>query len=115
MRKDREYILFLQDMVQAIDKIFRYTEGYDFSRLLHDEKTLDAVIRNFEIIGEAANSIPTEIKQKYPDVPWKQMYGLRNYISHEYFGLDLSILWEIIQTNLPVNKEQIKHIIAAEA
>lgn len=99
-------------MVNSINKIFKYTEGYSFSTLLSDEKTLDAVVRNFEIIGEAANNVPIHIKEKYPEVPWQQMYGLRNYASHEYFGLDLSILWEIINRNLPKDKENLEKIIA---
>lgn len=68
------------------------------------------MIRNFEVIGEAAKNIPEEIKRKYPEVPWEEMYRLRNKVSHECFGIDLSILWDIAKNHLPRNKEQIEQI-----
>ncbi len=111
MKEEREYILFLEDMVVSIDRIFNYTQGLNYNTFIDDQKTIDAVTRNFEIIGEAANSVPIEIKQKYINVPWQQMYGLRNYASHEYFGISLITLWEIIQHNLSKNKTDIQVII----
>jgi len=75
---------------------------------------VDAVVRNLEIIGEASNKIPEDIKNKYPQIPWDKMYGLRNRISHEYFGLDYEIIWEIISKQLPDNKEQLKQILRIE-
>ena len=111
MKNEREYILYLEDMLTSIDRILDYVKDYDYSRFLADQKTIDAVTRNFEIIGEAANSVSKEIKGDYPEVPWQAMYGLRNYASHEYFGLDLSTSWEIAKNNLPENKKQIEKII----
>ena len=92
MKEERKYILFLEDMVISIDRIFNYTEVLNYAMFVDDQKTIDAVIRNFEIIGEAANNLVDFIKQKYNNVPWQQMYGLRNYASHEYFGASLTTL-----------------------
>ncbi|MFL5753308.1 MAG: DUF86 domain-containing protein [Bacteroidia bacterium] len=103
--------MYLEDMITSMNRILDYLNGYDYNGFLNDQKTIDAVTRNFEIIGEAANSIPQQVKINYPEVPWQAMYGLRNYASHEYFGLDLSTLWEIAQNSLPENKRQIERII----
>ena len=100
-------------MVVSINRILNYTNGYTYNMFVDDQKTIDAVTRNFEIIGEAANSLPDEVKEKYPNVPWKQMYGLRNYASHEYFGISLITLWEIVENNLEGNKKDIENIISS--
>ena len=75
---------------------------------------VDAIIRNFEIIGEASKNVPAEIKNKYPEIPWKKMYGLRNLIAHEYFGIDYEMIWEISKNNLPQNSIDIRNIIEKE-
>lgn len=108
--KDRAYQMYLDDIITAMDHIFEYTQGYDFVSFKRDYKTVDAVIRNFEIIGEAAKNVPAEIREQYSDVPWNEMYSLRNRISHAYFGIDYEIIWDIIVNYLPFNKEQIVKI-----
>lgn len=95
-------------------RIAEYIEGYDFEQFKSDHKTVDAVIRNFEIIGEASKNLNEEIKEKYPDVPWKEMYYLRNKVSHEYFGVDYEIIWDVATNYLPENKIQIDQIIDQE-
>jgi uncharacterized protein with HEPN domain len=75
---------------------------------------VDAVVRNFEIIGETSKNIPIAIKKKYPEIPWKKMYGLRNLISHEYFGIDHEMLWEIASVNLPQNIQDLAKIIEVQ-
>lgn len=97
-----------------MSRIAEYIEGYSFDQFKKDYKTVDAVIRNFEIIGEAANKVPQHIKDKYLDVPWSEMYLLRNKVSHEYFGIDYEIIWDVITNHLPSNKYQIQHIIDSE-
>lgn len=97
-----------------MDKILSFTNGMNFEDFLHDEKTKDAVIRNFEIIGEAANKIPENIKSKYNQVPWMEMYGLRNIVSHEYFGIDFELIWKIILDQLPENKNDVEQILILE-
>ena len=113
MKGKRSYKMYFNDIVTAIARILEYTESYCLEDFKRDYKTVDAVVRNFEIIGEAANNIPDEIKEQYPDVPWYEMYSLRNRISHEYFGIDYEIIWDIIVNHLPENKSQIE-IIAKE-
>ena len=102
--------MYFDDILMAIDRIFEYTQNYDFIRFKRDYKTVDAVIRNFEIIGEAAKNISDDIKEKYSEVPWYEMYSLRNRISHAYFGIDYEIIWDIIVNYLPENKQQIQKI-----
>ena len=110
MKGERTCKMYFDDILIAIDRIFEYTQGYDFETFKRDYKTVDAVIRNFEIIGEAAKNIPVEIKEQYPNVPWNEMYSLRNRISHAYFGIDYVIIWDIITNYLPQNKSEIEII-----
>jgi len=97
----RTWLARIDDILEAIDKIERYTHGLDFAAWQNDEKTVDAVIRNFEVIGEASSHLPIEIQEQYEDVPWGMMKGIRNILSHEYFGVDLEILWKTVKEDLP--------------
>jgi uncharacterized protein with HEPN domain len=112
--EDREYIFYLEDILLSIQRIEEYISGMDYQQFTRDYKTSDAVIRNFQIIGEAVKNLPKEIKAKYPNLPWEEMYGLRNRISHEYFGIDFEIIWDISTTYLPENKKEIEQIIEME-
>lgn len=96
----RDTFLLLDDMLQSAQKIQRYTEGMDYESFISDEKTLDAVVRNFEIIGEAANRIDPDFRDQNPEIEWNRIRGFRNRIIHEYFGIDYEIVWEIIQEYL---------------
>jgi uncharacterized protein with HEPN domain len=107
----REAPLLLQDINESIKKIKSYTIGMSFEMFQNDDKTIDAVIRNFEIIGEAANRIPDEIKEKFNNLNWHRIRGFRNRIVHDYMGVDLEIIWEIIEKNLDELKVQIEEII----
>lgn len=107
-------MMFLVDIQTAMIRISEYIRGYDFEHFKRDYKTVDAVIRNFGIIGEASKNIDEKIKEKYPDLPWKEMYYLRNRVSHEYFGVDYEIIWDIAVNHLPENKVQIDQIIDKE-
>lgn len=98
---DRETLLLLEDMRDAAQKILSYTEGMDFDVFINDDKTIDAVVRNFEIIGEAANRVPGEFKSGHPEIEWRRMTGLRNRIIHEYFGINYEIVWKIKEENIP--------------
>ena len=89
------------DIVDSIEKILSYTAGMSFEQFRKDSKTIDAVIRNFTIIGEAARHIPDEIVQSHSEIPWREMADLRNIIVHEYSGVNEKIIWETIQTDLP--------------
>ncbi len=110
----REFMLYLEDMLQSIERIEEYLSGIDFKKFKQTDMIVDAVIRNFEIIGEASKNIPNEIKNKYPEIPWKKMYGLRNLIAHQYFGIDYEMIWEIANNNLPQNHIDLIEIIKQE-
>lgn len=107
----REPHLYLQDILTSIEKISDYTRGLTEERLDKDCKTIDAVVRNFEIIGEAAKNMPEDVVDKYPDVPWGKMVSMRNKVVHEYFGVDVDILWKTVNEDLPPLKEQIVEIL----
>ncbi len=101
----RDLLLLLEDMLEAVNKIIKYTSGLSYEQFTHDEKTIDATVRNFEIIGEAANRIPEDYKLQHPEIEWRQIVGLRNRIIHEYFGIDYEILWDIKEEFLPALAE----------
>lgn len=107
----REPKLLLEDIIESAEKIFRYTQGLTYNDFLKNDEKIDAVIRNFEIIGEAANQLPDEIWDRFPEVDWFRMRGLRNKIVHAYFGVNLEIVWSIIQNHLPQLKYQIENIL----
>lgn len=111
---ERDNILYLEDIASAMDRIQEYISGLDFIQFKRDYKTVDAVIRNFEVIGEASKNLSKDIRDKYQNVPWEAMYRLRNRISHEYFGIDYEIIWDIISRQLPYNLRDIKIILAIE-
>lgn len=94
----RDKMLLLEDMLQAATKIKRYTDNLDFDSFVEDDKTVDAVIRNFEIIGEAASRIDPDFRIKNPEIEWTRIRGFRNRIVHDYFGIDYEIVWTIIET-----------------
>ena len=103
--------MYLYDLLVGMTRIAEYIEGFTFDQFKKDYKTVDAVIRNFEIIGEAARNLPDHIKEKHADVPWDEMYLLRNKVTHEYFGVDYEIIWDVCVNHLPENRMQIQLII----
>ncbi len=112
MKKERDIRLYLDDILEAIGKIEKYTEGLDFEQFGKDEKTGDAVIRNFSVIGEAVKQIPPSIRKKYPDIPWKIIAGMRDKLVHEYFGIRYDVVWETIELRLPSLRVAIKKTLA---
>ncbi len=93
--------LLIEDILAAIGKVEHYTHGLSKLEFLSDDKTVDAVVRNLEIIGEAASRLPTEFKEATSQIPWVEIVGLRHRIVHEYFGVDDEIVWHIVQNDLP--------------
>ena len=109
--KTKNHRLYLEDILEAVEKIQRYIKGLAYDTFVKNDMAVDAVIRNLEIIGEAAKNLPEDVKGRYPDIPWKRMIGLRNIAVHEYFGVDLSIIWEVITKNLPETKAKIVEVL----
>jgi len=102
--KNRTHKLFIEDMLEAMTKIERYIKAMDYNAFSQNTLVIDAVVRNLEVIGEAATNIPENIRDSYLNIPWRRMVGLRNIVIHEYFGIDLKIIWEIVSRNLPETK-----------
>jgi uncharacterized protein with HEPN domain len=103
--------LLLEDIQESAVKILEYTKDLTFAEFSIDNKTIDAVIRNFEIIGEASNLLPDEIKDKYPEIDWHRIRGFRNRVVHDYFGVDLQIVWKITFDQIPGLISEIVKII----
>lgn len=111
MRKQK---LYFEDIINAMDKIEKYIKNLDKDSFTDNEMVVDAVLRNLEIIGEAAGNISDDIKNKYSNIPWRRMIGLRNIVIHDYFGVDLNIIWKIIKVNLPETKPLINKVMDNE-
>lgn len=105
----RDWTFRIQDILNSIEKIGRYIKGMTITEFKKDTLVIDAVVRNFEIIGEACKHIPATIRNKYPDIPWAEMAGIRNILIHEYFGVDVKIVWNTAKKDLPsVEKKLLK-------
>lgn len=113
--KSREFIDYLRDIIDAVDKIEKFTEGIDSEGFYDDDKTAYAVIRALEIIGEATKKVPQNIKQRYPKVPWREMAGIRDKLIHDYFGVNLEVIWRTVQEDLPTLKPRILQILQENA
>ena len=105
----RDYKVYLDDILGAIEKNQDFTRDSDKDSFARDVKTFDAVIRNLEVIGEAAKRIPEDIRSKFTNIPWKEICGLRDVLIHQYFGVESETLWDIVQNELPLLKRQIQN------
>jgi len=110
----RDWKIRIKDILICIDKVSRYIEGMNEDDFLADNRTIDAVLRNIEIVGEAARHIPEEIQNRYPELPLLEMRGMRNVVAHEYFGISLSIIWKTAVNDLPQLKPVLEEILIKE-
>lgn len=108
---NRQPKLLLEDILESAEKIIRYTQSLTYEEFINDGKTIDAVIRNFEIIGEAANRLPEELRNNNEEIDWHKIRGLRNRIVHGYFGINYNIIWSIIEDYLFELISQIKELL----
>ena len=108
---ERSTQLLLEDMQESLQKIFKFTDGLTRDAFMGDELVIDAVLRNFEVIGEAASQLPDEFVNEHPGVEWHKMIGMRNRLIHGYFGVSTAIVWETIRQHLPVLRDQLKDLI----
>ena len=97
----RNWRLRIEDILESIGKISRYTKGMNFDTFAQNEMAIDAVVRNFSIIGEAARHVPEQIQMRCPELPWEDMCAMRNVLVHQYFGADLKTIWETIRHDFP--------------
>ena len=101
---------YLDDILDGVEKIKRYTREMTYEEFVEDPKTVDAVLRNFEVIGEAAKNVPDDIRQEYDDVPWSEMAGMRDKLIHGYATVELQIIWTTIQEEVPALGAQISSV-----
>jgi uncharacterized protein with HEPN domain len=108
----RDSRVYLEDILEATRKIASYTAHLSKAAFLEDENTFDAVVRNLEVIGEAVKKLPEDLRAEHAAVEWKKIAGLRDILIHEYFGLDAEIVWDIVQTKVPVLDREIRAMLA---
>ena len=110
----RPYLDYLEDILDAIEKATEFIQGMTYEQFAQDAKTTFAVIRALEIVGEATKQIPQLVKDSYPEVPWRQMAGMRDKLIHDYFGVNLVVVWKTVIEDLPNLEPLIRHVLAAE-
>lgn len=108
----RDLSLYISDILRAIDLIGDFVAGMNYEVFCKDEKTKSAVVMQLHIIGEAAKHVPDDLRNKYPDVPWKQLAGMRDRLSHGYFEVDYTIVWKVVESNLPELRPAIQAILS---
>jgi len=107
----KEFLDYVEDVVEAMDDAVRFVEGVEYDDFVKDRKTVYAVTRAIEIIGEAVKKIPDTVKNRYPKVPWKRMAGMRDKLIHEYFGVDLRRVWNTVKKDIPNLKPLFEKIL----
>ncbi|MCF7935482.1 MAG: DUF86 domain-containing protein [Synergistales bacterium] len=107
----RDYLLYIDDILEAIQRIRSYVEGMDQSGFSADRKTQDAVVRNLEVIGEAARHVPAPSDGSGTEVEWRKIKAFRNVLAHEYFGVNVEIVWDVVQNKLDLLEEECVHLL----
>jgi uncharacterized protein with HEPN domain len=107
----RDYKLFVKDILDAIDKIEEFIGRMEYGEFIQDDKTSTAVVKKIEIIGEAIKNIPRDVKARYNFIPWRDIVGMRDKITHDYFGIDYEIVWKVVKEKLPALKIQVEQVL----
>ncbi|MDR4498504.1 MAG: DUF86 domain-containing protein [Candidatus Scalindua sp.] len=111
MSKDRQILDYLNDILESIADIKEFVRELSYENFIEDKKTIKAVIRSLEVIGETANKIPVDIKKRYPEIPWQEIIDMRNKLIHEYFGIDIDIIWQTLEDDLNPLEETARRIL----
>jgi uncharacterized protein with HEPN domain len=111
----RDPLLFLEDIEKSCEKVVRYTEGRSKDQVFGDDIRADAVLLNLHIIGEAVKKLPGDLRERHPDVAWREIAGLRDVIAHAYFALDADILWDAVERDVPALLDAVREIIRTES
>ena len=115
MTAKREYLDYVADIQEAVSSILAFTNGMTWEQFAADRKTQYAVVRAFEILGEAAKKVPLSVRKRHTRVPWKQMAGMRDKLIHEYFGVNYQVLWKTVQTDIPPLQSRIAKALEQES
>lgn len=115
MSSSRVYLHYLQDVLANAEKALAFVQGMSGDDFLRDEKTVFAVIRALEVMGEAAKNVPDNVRQKYPHIPWRDMAGMRDKLIHHYFGVDLGTVWKTVKKDLPALQPELAKIVVQES
>ena len=107
----RDWRIRIEDIVEAASAIAGYVQGFSYEEFAEDRKTVDAVVRNLEVIGEAARHVPEDVRARFPELPWSDMSDMRNVLIHEYFGVDLTILWKTASVDLPAVLPALRRVV----
>jgi uncharacterized protein with HEPN domain len=108
----RDPLVYLEDIVTACDRVFEYTRGMSAEAFRDDQRTIDAVLRNLEIIGEAAKNVPDDVRAISSEIDWRRIAGLRDILAHQYFAVNLATVWDIVQTGLKPLSERSKRLLS---
>ena len=107
----REIVDYIEDIISAMDKAMDFVKNMSYEEFTQDDKTVYAVVRAIEIIGEAVKNIPVNVRKNYPEIPWKDMAGMRNKVIHEYFGVKLNIVWRTVKEEISPLKPLFEKIL----
>ena len=111
MSGHRVYLDYVRDMLNSAEKAIEFVEGMEFEQFSRDEKTTYAVVRALEIVGEAAKKIPVDLRQRYSEIPWRDIASTRDKLIYEYFGVNLSVVWRSIKEDLPILITQLRNLV----